>query len=113
MTTDGEMLIFCAENIRVLELIRKTRASAAIPAGTIIGPVIEVHIVKILDECGIEVAIPTICRAKDTPYVVVSREIECFVNEIHRTQKQKSSPVMNCSNIFKNQKEMSFTKKEG
>ena len=27
----------------------KTRASAAFPAGTIVGPVIEVHIVKVLD----------------------------------------------------------------
>ena len=31
---------------------------AAFPEGTIIGPVLEVHIVKILDGCGIEVANP-------------------------------------------------------
>ena len=74
----------------------KTRALAAIPTGTIIGPVIEVHIVKILDEYGTEVAIPSICRPKDTSYVVISRETE----------------EMNCSEIFKNQKEMNLTKKE-
>ena len=34
----------------------------AIPAGTIIGPVSEVHIVIILDEYGLEVAIQSICK---------------------------------------------------
>ena len=62
----------------------KTRALAAVPVGTIIGPAIEVHIVKILDEYGIEVAIPSICRPKDTSYVVISSETERFVNEIHK-----------------------------
>ena len=33
---------------------------AAIPEGTIIGPVLGVQIAKILDGCGIEVAIPPI-----------------------------------------------------
>ena len=35
----------------------KTKALSAIPEGTTIGPVLEVHIVKILDGCGIEFAI--------------------------------------------------------
>ena len=43
----------------------KTRVLAAVPAGTIIGPVIEVHVVKILDGYGLEVAIPSICKPGD------------------------------------------------
>ena len=35
----------------------KTKALAAIPARTVIGPVTESHVVKILDEYGVEVAI--------------------------------------------------------
>ena len=56
---------------------------AAIPEGTIIGPVLEVHIVEILDESGIEVAIPSIANPTSTSYVVTSREAQHFVNEIH------------------------------
>ena len=44
----------------------------AIPAGIIIGPISEVHIVKILDEYGVEVAIPSICKHRDVTYVVIS-----------------------------------------
>ena len=38
---------------------------------------------KILDEYGIEIAIPSICKAGDVTHVVISRETERFVNEIH------------------------------
>ena len=58
-TTDGEQLLFCAENTRFLDLIRRAQALAAFPEGTIIGPVWEVHVVKILDGYGIELAIRT------------------------------------------------------
>ena len=51
----------------------KTKALAAFLAGTIIGPVIEVHVVKILDGYGLEVAIPSIFKPTDTTYVVLSR----------------------------------------
>ena len=61
----------------------KTRALAAIPAGTIIGPVLDTHIVKIHDRYAFEVAIPSICRPEDTTYVVISRETERFANETH------------------------------
>ena len=83
-TTDLETSLFSAESMRLLESIRKTKALAAIPAGTTIGPIAEVHIVKILDEYGLEVAIPSICRPGDTSYVVISRETERLVNEIHK-----------------------------
>ena len=44
----------------------KTRALAALPAGTIIGPVLEVRIVKIHDGYAIEVAMRSICEPEDT-----------------------------------------------
>ena len=37
----------------------RSRVFAAIPGGTIIGPVVEVQFVKILDSCGLEFAIPS------------------------------------------------------
>ena len=51
---------------------------AAIPGGTIIGPVLEVQIVKNLDGYGIEVTIPSIVDPANTSYVVISRETERF-----------------------------------
>ena len=41
-----------------------------------------VHIV-IIDEYGIEIAIPSICKPGDVTYVVISSETERFANEIH------------------------------
>ena len=61
VTTDGENTLLYREYLNYRSY-PKTRALAAVPAGTIIGPIIEVHIVKILDEYGLEVAIPSICR---------------------------------------------------
>ena len=43
----------------------KTKALAAIPAGTIIGPNIEVHVVKILDEYGCRLSHP--CAEQSHP----------------------------------------------
>ena len=54
----------------------------AIPGGTTIGPVLEVRIVKILEEYGIEIANPSLAKPANTSYVVISRETERFVNEI-------------------------------
>ena len=64
---------------------------AAFPEGTIIGPVLEVRIVKILDEYGMEVAIPSIVRPVNTSYVVISRGTERFVNEIHDHKEELRS----------------------
>ena len=43
---------------------------------------------KILDGYGIEVAIPSIASPMDTSYVVISRETERFVNEIHDHEEE-------------------------
>ena len=69
----------------------KTQVLAAIPAGTIIGPVLEVHIVKILDGYGTEVAIPSNADPVNTSYVVISRETERFVNEVHDHKEELRS----------------------
>ena len=46
-------------------VIQKTQALAAIPAGTIVGPVIEIHVVKFLTSMDLEVSIPSICKPGD------------------------------------------------
>ena len=51
---------------------------SAIPEGTIVGPVWDVGVVKILDECGIDIAIPSIVNPKNTSYVVISRGGRAF-----------------------------------
>ena len=74
-TTAGRQLLICAEN-------EKAQALAAFSEGTIIRPVVGVHTVKILDEYGIEVAIPSIANPTYTFYFVISSETERFLNEI-------------------------------
>ena len=46
---------------------------------------------KIVDEYGIEIAVPSICKPGDVTYVVISRETERFVNEIHTHEARRRS----------------------
>ena len=69
----------------------KTEASSAIPEGTVIGPVLEVHVVKILHGYGIEVAIQSIENPEYKTYIVISEEEERFVNEIHDHRRELRS----------------------
>ena len=46
---------------------------------------------KILDRYGIEVAIPSICKPRDTTHVVISTETERLVNEIHNHKAEVRS----------------------
>ena len=64
---------------------------AAIPEGTTLGPVLEVHIVKIRDGHAIEVAIQSIADPESTSYVVISREAERFVIGIHDHKQELRS----------------------
>ena len=50
----------------------QSRSYAAILEGTIVGPVIEVHIVKILDNFEFEIAIPSPNNPRRTSYVLIS-----------------------------------------
>ena len=69
----------------------KSQVVAAIPEGTIIGPVWEVQIVKILDGYGIEVAIQSIADPVNTSHVVISSRAFFFVNEIHDHREELRS----------------------
>ena len=80
--TDGQFIPLCRE-CSITRAHPKAQALCAIPAGTKIGPVPEVHIVTILEECGIEVAIPSPSNPENTYCVVISNETERCVNEIH------------------------------
>ena len=71
--TDGVKSLLHTENT-FSRVFPQAKPLGAIPAGTIIGPTSEVHIVKILDEYGLEVAIPSICSPGDVTYVVISGE---------------------------------------
>ena len=51
----------------------QSKAFAAILGGTIIGPVIEVQIVNILDQYGLEIANPSPNERGSTSYVMISR----------------------------------------
>ena len=86
----GTIIPLCREYL-ISRSYPKTQALAAIPEGTIVGPVLEVHIVKILDGYGIEVDIPSVEIPLDTSYVVISRETNRFVNEIHDHKEELSS----------------------
>ena len=69
----------------------KAQALAAILEGTIIGTVLEVHVVRILGGYGIEVAISSISNPTYTSYVGISRETEHFVNEMHDLKEELRS----------------------
>ena len=89
----------------------RAKPLGASTAGTITGPISEVLIVKILDEFGVEGAIPSMCKPGDVTYVVISSETERYLNEIILT-KQKPDPVENCSKIFQNPKKACLTYNE-
>ena len=74
----GEIIPLCREHT-LYRVNPQSRAYEAI----LEGPVLEVHIVKILDNFGIEVAIPSPNDAKRTFYVLKSRGKSRFVDELH------------------------------
>ena len=84
----GQITPLCRE-YTCSRVFPKAKPLGTIPAGTIIGPISEVLIVKILAEHGVQVVIPSICKLGDVTYVVISRETELFVNEIHTHEAKK------------------------
>ena len=58
---------------------------------TTIAPVLEVRTVKILEEYGLEMSILSFVNPANTSYVVISRETEHFVNEIHDHKEELRS----------------------
>ena len=68
-TTDEEQALPLCREYWSSRCYPKTKALSAIPEGTIIGPISEVHVVKIRGGNGIEVAIPSVANTMDTSYV--------------------------------------------
>ena len=81
-STNTELLFQTSHCVNQISFTEQWRIRAILE-GTIIGPVLEVQIVKILVGYGIEIAIPSIVKLANTFYVVKSRETERFVNETH------------------------------
>ena len=77
----GQLLPLCRE-FTFSRVNSQSRAFAAIPGGTTIGPDIEVQIVKILDQYGLEIAIPSPSERERTSYVLISRGKSRFVDAI-------------------------------
>ena len=63
---------------------------------------------KILDEHGVEVAIPSFCKPGDVTYVVISTETERFVNVIHTHE----ATTRFSRKILQNRKKACLTNKE-
>ena len=61
----------------------QSRVFAGIPGRTVIGPVVEVQIVKILDQYGLEIAIPSANERQRTSHVMITRGTNRFVEEVH------------------------------
>ena len=116
--TDGDKSHLYSEDILVLSL-PTSQPLGAIPAGTLIGPIQEVRNVKILDEYGVEVAVPSICKPGDVTYVLISTETEHFMNENH-THEAKTrfsgelleNPQESEGSMFYNQREVTTSPQE-
>ena len=78
----GQIIPLCRE-YTLSRVNPQSRAFAAIPGGRIIGPVNEVQIVKILDQCGPENAIPSPNDRERTSYFLISRGKSRLLGEVH------------------------------
>ena len=79
----------------------QSRAFAAIHVGTITGPVIEVQIVKILDNYGLEIAIPARTERERTTYVMISRKNSRLVDEVSipKVELRSSAELFSFKNL--------------
>ena len=62
---------------------KDSRAYAAIPGRTKIGPVIQVYIVQFLGNYGLEIQIPSPTNPERKSWVVMCRGRNRFVDELH------------------------------
>ena len=70
----------------------RTRAFPAVRGGTVIGPVIEAHIVKLRDKYGSEINIPSPNRPERTSWVVICRGSNKFVSKLHLQDPRHALP---------------------
>ena len=66
----------------------QSRAFAAIPGGTIIGPVIEVQIVKILYQYGLEIAIPSPCVRRTSTVMISTERVGPWISSYSQCRTQ-------------------------
>ena len=71
----GKIIPSCQENT-LSRVNPQSKVFAAILGGTIIGPVIEVQIVKILDQYGLEIASPSPNDTERTSHVMIDFQRE-------------------------------------
>ena len=76
----GQIIPLCRE-FTLSRVNPQSRAFAAILGGTIIGPVVEVQIVKIRDQHGLEILSPN--DKERTSNVMIFRGKSRFVDEVH------------------------------
>ena len=78
----------------------QSQVLAAVPEGTILGPMLVVQIVKTFDGYEIEVAIPSIAFPANASHAVISRETKQSALWMKfMITKKSSSPVTNCSQL--------------
>ena len=78
----GDFAPACREHI-LLRLDLNSKVFAAIPGGTVIGPVLELHSVLLHGKHGLEIKIPSPNDPNRTSWVVICRGNNRFVNELH------------------------------
>ena len=91
----GQLVPLCRE-YTLSRAHPQSRVFAAIPGGTIVGPVVEVRTVKILGQPGLEIAIPSTHSHETTSYVMITRGKKPFVDEVH-DHKLNSDTAQNSS----------------
>ena len=108
--TDGDKSHLYAENVFVLESFRPKSWELFKQAQLLDRS--EVHIVNILGDRGLEVAIPSMCKPGDVTYVVISRETERFVNEIHTHEAETRPSGEPSENLQESKESMSYKQRE-
>ena len=78
----GEFTPACRE-YTLLWADPRSGAYAAIPGGTVIGPVVEVRIMQLLGNHGLEIEIPSPNRPDRTLWMVTCRGKNRFADELH------------------------------
>ena len=91
----GQLVPFCRE-CTLSRPNPQSRVSAAIPGGNVIGPAIEVRIVKILDQYGLEIASPSPHNHEKTSHVMITRGTNRFVDEVddHKVELRPSTELL-------------------
>ena len=100
----GDFVLAWREYI-LLRLDLNSRVFAAIPGGTVIGPVLEVHIVLVHGKHGLEIKISSSNDPNRTSWVVICRGKNQFVNEL---PVPNPGPNLTSSEVLEERQEIEF-----